>query len=677
MIGTPFISEDEITQRKVDKINKKPWEQEVRDEKGRKRLHGAFTGGFSAGYFNTVGSKEGWSTSQFRSSRSEKTIITTEQNSRKKQDVMDFMDEEDIKDQIGEVAITSQNIHKDYLHSLKPNNKYEEEDFREEQFFNNDINSVKEFIPQFNNMIGNMLMQESGFSETEFQINAYGNDYNVFKNNDILGRPNTNLRNNENENNKYYKGKLEFKDDYYGVGYIPLIEDDIFTSKKSNDYKGSGNSKNIIRMDKFEENDDYGFYINSNIDKEKYNFEILDDHYLNEKEKELRKKRLRENIDTDFDKTTQKFIKSDTKLHSVEIYEFKMPVLPKDYDPFTKINQNQSFDNKEPNKTYNLESEINKLNNSTGIANKHPLENKEKIYVKLDANKRSEILDLDLEIKPIISESANPYFQNKFTKAEVFDFKNPNDDKLLYNINASNNNKNQIDTSNYNKSAPSTVEQFNNYFHLKIDIPFKEDVSKIARFAKFVAEKEGLIMGDNTYNLKNNLMSAIDSKIERELFEGLYKEELRLRKQEQISKSEIKNPHLSETDELKSRIEKIKNREIKREKFSWKPEKILCKRFKLKDPFENKINSIINTQNGENKNDNNNITFKKGDVKYSMSSLQYQLFRQENPNLSSADAKKGINDQNKDIKKSNNESNVFNVINAKTDVNLFEEIFND
>lgn len=35
------------------------WKQEVRDEKGRRRFHGAFTGGFSAGYFNTVGSKEG------------------------------------------------------------------------------------------------------------------------------------------------------------------------------------------------------------------------------------------------------------------------------------------------------------------------------------------------------------------------------------------------------------------------------------------------------------------------------------------------------------------------------------------------------------------------------------------------------------------------------------------
>jgi len=35
------------------------WKQTVTDEKGRRRLHGAFTGGFSAGYGNTVGSKEG------------------------------------------------------------------------------------------------------------------------------------------------------------------------------------------------------------------------------------------------------------------------------------------------------------------------------------------------------------------------------------------------------------------------------------------------------------------------------------------------------------------------------------------------------------------------------------------------------------------------------------------
>ncbi|KPV78001.1 uncharacterized protein RHOBADRAFT_50524 [Rhodotorula graminis WP1] len=36
-----------------------PWEQKVFDEQGRRRFHGAFTGGFSAGYYNSAGSKEG------------------------------------------------------------------------------------------------------------------------------------------------------------------------------------------------------------------------------------------------------------------------------------------------------------------------------------------------------------------------------------------------------------------------------------------------------------------------------------------------------------------------------------------------------------------------------------------------------------------------------------------
>ncbi|KAJ3055311.1 hypothetical protein HK097_010890 [Rhizophlyctis rosea] len=69
--------------------------QEVRDEKGRKRLHGAFTGGFSAGYFNTVGSKEGWQPSQFISSRSSRGGAQPEQRGSRPED---FMDEEDLAD---------------------------------------------------------------------------------------------------------------------------------------------------------------------------------------------------------------------------------------------------------------------------------------------------------------------------------------------------------------------------------------------------------------------------------------------------------------------------------------------------------------------------------------------------------------------------------------------------
>ncbi|EMD00851.1 hypothetical protein BAUCODRAFT_29229, partial [Baudoinia panamericana UAMH 10762] len=81
------------------------WKQEVTDERGRKRLHGAFTGGWSAGYFNTVGSKEGWTPATFVSSRSKRVhdgdggrgqTPTPTQTRVKGQRVEDFMDEEDL-----------------------------------------------------------------------------------------------------------------------------------------------------------------------------------------------------------------------------------------------------------------------------------------------------------------------------------------------------------------------------------------------------------------------------------------------------------------------------------------------------------------------------------------------------------------------------------------------------
>ncbi|KAG6839878.1 hypothetical protein C0991_010860 [Blastosporella zonata] len=67
------------------------WKQDVRDEKGRRRLHGAFTGGFSAGYFNTVGSKEGWAPATFVSSRGDRA-------KQKAARPEDFMDEEDLQE---------------------------------------------------------------------------------------------------------------------------------------------------------------------------------------------------------------------------------------------------------------------------------------------------------------------------------------------------------------------------------------------------------------------------------------------------------------------------------------------------------------------------------------------------------------------------------------------------
>ncbi|KAI9881041.1 MAG: hypothetical protein M1830_008923 [Pleopsidium flavum] len=71
------------------------WKQEVTDERGRKRLHGAFTGGFSAGYFNTVGSKEGWTPSTFRSTRADRKKDADRASQQRPED---FMDEEDLAD---------------------------------------------------------------------------------------------------------------------------------------------------------------------------------------------------------------------------------------------------------------------------------------------------------------------------------------------------------------------------------------------------------------------------------------------------------------------------------------------------------------------------------------------------------------------------------------------------
>ncbi|MFT7806991.1 G patch domain-containing protein 1 isoform X1 [Arapaima gigas] len=87
--GTPLEPlEDDAPLKKPVPLH----EQTVKDEKGRfQRFHGAFTGGFSAGYFNTVGSKEGWTPSTFVSSRQQKAAKV---NARPE----DFMDDEDFSE---------------------------------------------------------------------------------------------------------------------------------------------------------------------------------------------------------------------------------------------------------------------------------------------------------------------------------------------------------------------------------------------------------------------------------------------------------------------------------------------------------------------------------------------------------------------------------------------------
>ncbi|CAK9869086.1 unnamed protein product, partial [Sphagnum jensenii] len=93
--GTPLEREEELGPRKrkeaLDQGQARrvaPWNQEVTDSEGRRRFHGAFSGGFSAGYFNTVGSKEGWAPQSFKSSRKARA-------DKREQNAYDFMDEDE------------------------------------------------------------------------------------------------------------------------------------------------------------------------------------------------------------------------------------------------------------------------------------------------------------------------------------------------------------------------------------------------------------------------------------------------------------------------------------------------------------------------------------------------------------------------------------------------------
>jgi hypothetical protein len=571
MIGTPFKTDDEQLQRKVNRINKKPWEQEVRDEKGRRRFHGAFTGGFSSGYFNTAGSKEGWKPSNYISSKH-----ISNQISKTEQTVLDFMDEEDIQDQVGSHTITSKDGYKDYFHN--------KEISKTKSIISGTEAIFSEFLPQYNNVLGNKLMIIAGYDQAkrrtknidEFEKEAYINS------------------------NKYYGGKLEFKDDYYGYGYLPGHYDVI--EKKDKDLFVNSNR---ISMDRLDDDYDSGYYNSNNISE--YNFEEMLEDYDDTKKryKNDSSNILRQNV---------KYSKSNHKLQTSHQLNFELPKLPKDYDPFKPLENNIAQNDK----------------------------SSEKGHYKMNPERRSQILNYDMS-------QGNIYLNSKFSKAEEkvkskYDTKTP--DNFYSSIN--------------NIKPPSSTDQIQNYFNFKIDIPFKDDFAKVSRFAKFIAEKEGLIIGESYYGNTGNLTTASQIREERSLFEKLYEEEQKFKQAEEGLKTEIRKQNKLEiemAEDAKS-INK-ENNTVKREKIKWQPDKILCKRFKLKDPFEN----VVNT------NDNKNLK--------NLNELQKEIFKEEARihNYQHPHHRHPSNNPEQDLKMINNDKNSFLIINAKPDLNLFEEIF--
>ncbi|KYQ89156.1 putative G-patch-containing protein [Tieghemostelium lacteum] len=150
------------------KDSKPIWKQEVVDDKGRKRFHGAFTGGFSSGYFNSVGSKEGFTPTTFKSSRNAKA--TTIQSQPK-----DFMDEEDLNEYASkELSKSNFNLFDSVLSGTATSllNKNVENEV-EQQFLPGSVyqNLFGDSKSSGSDSIGFKLLKLMGISKSEQKVN--------------------------------------------------------------------------------------------------------------------------------------------------------------------------------------------------------------------------------------------------------------------------------------------------------------------------------------------------------------------------------------------------------------------------------------------------------------------------------------------------------------------------
>eukprot|EP01129_Flabellula_baltica_P015798 TRINITY_DN8175_c0_g1_i1.p1 TRINITY_DN8175_c0_g1~~TRINITY_DN8175_c0_g1_i1.p1 ORF type:complete len:747 (+),score=177.35 TRINITY_DN8175_c0_g1_i1:52-2292(+) len=172
--------------------------QEVRDDKGRRRFHGAFTGGFSAGHFNTVGSEEGWTPSTFKSQRGKKDVVV--------QRPEDFMDDED-REALG---LGSDIVAKSHFHSSANS-----------MVIDAPKNSIipgfapSEIFVQKNDTIGTKLLNKLGWREGQ----------------GIGKKKSKKIRDHENVVRTYKVApkdtdviSYQFKDNQHGVGYNPRFD---------------------------------------------------------------------------------------------------------------------------------------------------------------------------------------------------------------------------------------------------------------------------------------------------------------------------------------------------------------------------------------------------------------------------------------------------------------------
>nr|XP_031826242.1 G patch domain-containing protein 1 homolog [Nomia melanderi]XP_031826243.1 G patch domain-containing protein 1 homolog [Nomia melanderi] len=226
--GVPLdpIDEENLPRKKPVTIE----EQYAYDAQGRRRFHGAFTGGFSAGYFNTVGTRDGWRPQQFKSSRGSKAESVTQRPE-------DFMDEEDT----GQFGIAPKGIRatSDYVDHGQRGVKRER--------INRDSNGpipgtpvLKELLKPVKDTVGIMLLKQMGWrpgqgvgsrltKKEKAKIKRRNEKIRMSK--EKIGKISSGTSSDESEDDygdvtfapdDYEPFRCNPKDNYFGIGYSGL-----------------------------------------------------------------------------------------------------------------------------------------------------------------------------------------------------------------------------------------------------------------------------------------------------------------------------------------------------------------------------------------------------------------------------------------------------------------------
>ncbi|XP_057330585.1 G patch domain-containing protein 1 homolog [Microplitis mediator] len=340
------LEEDTLRRKKPITVE----DQYALDAQGRRRFHGAFTGGFSAGYFNSVGTRDGWRPQQFKSSRNIKADNVLQRP-------QDFMDEEDT----GEFGIAPTGIRAtvDFSDRSERGKKRR----REQTDPNQPIPGVpvlKELLKPVTYTMGVTLLKKMGWKpgqgvgprlakkekEKIYEKNVKKKVYGCTLPGRELNTCDSNSENSDNDEeilfapDDYEPFRCNPKDNYFGIGYsglerqsvlsnhLNLFDTTTFTMKDKN-------KKLSIRGQAFGvgvfEADDEDIY--SSTDMSNYDFS------LGSETKKTNRRSNEKKYDTSKDNCIYGFVLAKNCLKRKKIFD--PPLLPRDFNPVHRIRKSR------------------------------------------------------------------------------------------------------------------------------------------------------------------------------------------------------------------------------------------------------------------------------------------------------------------------------------------------